>query len=249
MQRQSTATELNKKTLEGLRNVERMEKDVFVSEKASESLPCSNVDTDAETVNRNGIKQKDVHIRKWEVTDSAEKFGFEESDGPEDVERFLITLDVAVKLVLVAYKTCFSIVTSTVENSDVLWLQNHCKFITNVDAAQQSSIGYRFGVFTLEALTVVEKNIQDTFSEHGTYHMQFAVTADCHFPVQKMLSFTVRMNIQTKRLNPVKAGRVPAEPRSYREGPAMTGLALETTRTAPGTTGTAPSEHRLTNVT
>ena len=43
--------------------------------------------------------------------------------------------------------------------------------------------------------------------------MQFAVTADCHFPVQKMPCFTVRMNIQTKRLNPVKACRVPAEPR------------------------------------
>ncbi|KAH3878545.1 hypothetical protein DPMN_002441 [Dreissena polymorpha] len=38
--------------------------------------------------------------------------------------------------------------------------------------------------------------------------MQFAVTADCHFPVQKMPCFTVRMNIQTKRLNSVKAGRV-----------------------------------------
>ncbi|KAH3740626.1 hypothetical protein DPMN_047334 [Dreissena polymorpha] len=36
--------------------------------------------------------------------------------------------------------------------------------------------------------------------------MQFAVTADCHFPVQKMPCLTVRMNIQTKRLNPVKAG-------------------------------------------
>ena len=35
------------------------------------------------------------------------------------------------------------------------------------------------------------------------------VIADCHFPVQKMPCFTVRMNIQTKRLNPVKAGRVP----------------------------------------
>ncbi|KAH3733895.1 hypothetical protein DPMN_040334 [Dreissena polymorpha] len=43
--------------------------------------------------------------------------------------------------------------------------------------------------------------------------MQFAVTADCHFPLQKMPCFTVRMNIQTKRLNPVKAGRVPAESR------------------------------------
>ncbi|XP_052239075.1 uncharacterized protein LOC127850238 [Dreissena polymorpha] len=220
------------RTLEDLRDVERMEKDVFVSEKGTESLPCSNVDTDAETVNRNGIKQKkkrssweyqeltrpkkrkqtfcvcdrpddgrlywmcdhckdwvhpecikrdhadcpkpfcahhDVHIRKWEVTDSAEKCGFEESDGPEDVERFLITLDVAVKVVPVAYKTCFSIVTSTVEDSDVLWLQNHCTFITNVDAAPKSSIGYGFGVFTLEALTVVEKNIQDTFSENGNH--------------------------------------------------------------------------------
>ncbi|KAH3868031.1 hypothetical protein DPMN_031168 [Dreissena polymorpha] len=39
--------------------------------------------------------------------------------------------------------------------------------------------------------------------------MQFAVTADCHFPVQKMPCFTVRINIQTKRLNPVKAGRAP----------------------------------------
>ncbi|KAH3738933.1 hypothetical protein DPMN_045576 [Dreissena polymorpha] len=46
--------------------------------------------------------------------------------------------------------------------------------------------------------------------------MQFSVTADCHFPVQKMPCFTVRMNIQTKRLNPVKACRVPAEPPVYR---------------------------------
>ena len=53
--------------------------------------------------------------------------------------------------------------------------------------------------------------------------MQFAVTADCHFPVQKMPCFTVRMNIQTKRLNPVKAGRVPAEPRYTVTTPALTG--------------------------
>ncbi|KAH3892953.1 hypothetical protein DPMN_017089 [Dreissena polymorpha] len=53
--------------------------------------------------------------------------------------------------------------------------------------------------------------------------MQFAVTADCHFPVQKLLCFTVRMNIQTKRLNPVKAGRVPAEPRYTVTTPALTG--------------------------
>ncbi|KAH3854363.1 hypothetical protein DPMN_096904 [Dreissena polymorpha] len=39
--------------------------------------------------------------------------------------------------------------------------------------------------------------------------MQFAVTADCHFPMQKIPCFTVRINIQTKRLNPVKAGRAP----------------------------------------
>ncbi|KAH3819743.1 hypothetical protein DPMN_121486 [Dreissena polymorpha] len=39
--------------------------------------------------------------------------------------------------------------------------------------------------------------------------MQFAVTADCHCPVQKMPCFTVRMNIKTKRLIPVKAGRAP----------------------------------------
>ncbi|KAH3726256.1 hypothetical protein DPMN_052114 [Dreissena polymorpha] len=127
--------------------------------------------------------------------------------------------------------------------------------------------------------------------------MQFSVTADCHFPVQKMPCFTVRMNIQTKRLNPVKACRVPAEPRytvttpaltgvipasdpgraaatpqfnrgqpglhresiqmfntsgmnqKLPEGPAITGLALETTGTASGTTGTVPSEHRFTYVT
>ncbi|KAH3796115.1 hypothetical protein DPMN_149682 [Dreissena polymorpha] len=39
--------------------------------------------------------------------------------------------------------------------------------------------------------------------------MQFAVTADCYFPVKKMPCFTVRINIQTKKLNPVKDGRVP----------------------------------------
>ncbi|KAH3707922.1 hypothetical protein DPMN_067342 [Dreissena polymorpha] len=39
--------------------------------------------------------------------------------------------------------------------------------------------------------------------------MQFAVTADCHCPVQKMPCFNVRMNIKTKRLIPVKAGRAP----------------------------------------
>ncbi|KAH3719986.1 hypothetical protein DPMN_062873 [Dreissena polymorpha] len=54
--------------------------------------------------------------------------------------------------------------------------------------------------------------------------MQFAVTADCHFPVQKMPCFTVRMNIQTKRLNPVKACRVPAEPRYTVTTPALTGV-------------------------
>ncbi|KAH3843521.1 hypothetical protein DPMN_117040 [Dreissena polymorpha] len=52
--------------------------------------------------------------------------------------------------------------------------------------------------------------------------MQFAVTADCHFPVQKMPCFTVRMNIQTKRLSPVKAGRVQAEPRYTVIPPALT---------------------------
>jgi len=54
--------------------------------------------------------------------------------------------------------------------------------------------------------------------------MQFSVTADCHFPVQKMPCFTVRMNIQTKRLNPVKACRVPAEPRYTVTTPALTGV-------------------------
>ncbi|KAH3721655.1 hypothetical protein DPMN_064602 [Dreissena polymorpha] len=37
------------------------------------------------------------------------------------------------------------------------------------NAAPKSSIGYGFCVFTLEALTVVEKNIQDTFSENGNH--------------------------------------------------------------------------------
>lgn len=36
--------------------------------------------------------------------------------------------------------------------SDVLWLQNHCKFVTNIDAGHRCSIGYGFGVFTLEVL-------------------------------------------------------------------------------------------------
>ncbi|KAH3700023.1 hypothetical protein DPMN_074987 [Dreissena polymorpha] len=53
--------------------------------------------------------------------------------------------------------------------------------------------------------------------------MQFAVTADCHFPVQKMPCFIVRMNIQTKRLKPGKAGRVPAEPLYTVTTPALTG--------------------------
>ncbi|KAH3804905.1 hypothetical protein DPMN_133197 [Dreissena polymorpha] len=53
--------------------------------------------------------------------------------------------------------------------------------------------------------------------------MQFAVTADCYFPVQKMPCFTVRINIQTKKLNPVKADRVPAEPRYTVTPPALTG--------------------------
>ncbi|KAH3771234.1 hypothetical protein DPMN_172544 [Dreissena polymorpha] len=44
---------------------------------------------------------------------------------------------------------------------------------------------------------------------------------DCHFPVQKIPCLTVRMNIQTKRLNPVKAGRVPAEPRYTVTTPAL----------------------------
>ncbi|KAH3874787.1 hypothetical protein DPMN_038040 [Dreissena polymorpha] len=38
-----------------------------------------------------------------------------------------------------------------------------------------------------------------------------------------MPCFTLRMNIQTKRLNPVKAGRVPAEPRYTVTTPALTG--------------------------
>ncbi|KAH3832602.1 hypothetical protein DPMN_108308 [Dreissena polymorpha] len=71
--------------------------------------------------------------------------------------------------------------------------------------------------------------------------MQFAVTADCHFPVQKMPCFTVRMNIQTKRLNPVKAGRVPAEPRYTVTTPALTGaIPVQTPaelRQRPGLTG------------
>ncbi|KAH3718923.1 hypothetical protein DPMN_061749 [Dreissena polymorpha] len=53
--------------------------------------------------------------------------------------------------------------------------------------------------------------------------MQFAVTADRYFPVQKMPCFTVRINIQTKKLNPVKADRVPAEPRYTVTPPALTG--------------------------
>ncbi|KAH3776164.1 hypothetical protein DPMN_177580 [Dreissena polymorpha] len=53
--------------------------------------------------------------------------------------------------------------------------------------------------------------------------MQFAVNADCHFPAQNVSCFTVRMNIQTKRLNPVKAGRVLAEPRYTVTTPALTG--------------------------
>ncbi|KAH3854567.1 hypothetical protein DPMN_097110 [Dreissena polymorpha] len=53
--------------------------------------------------------------------------------------------------------------------------------------------------------------------------MQFAVTADCYFPVQKMPCFTVRINIQTKKLNSVKAGTVPAEPRYTVTTPALTG--------------------------
>ncbi|KAH3816658.1 hypothetical protein DPMN_118178 [Dreissena polymorpha] len=53
--------------------------------------------------------------------------------------------------------------------------------------------------------------------------MQFADTADCHLPGQKMPCFTVRMNIQTIRLNPVKADRVPAEPRHTVTTPALTG--------------------------
>ncbi|KAH3710949.1 hypothetical protein DPMN_070447 [Dreissena polymorpha] len=71
--------------------------------------------------------------------------------------------------------------------------------------------------------------------------MQFAVTVDCHFPVQKMPCFTVRMNIQTKRLNPVKAGRVPAEPRYIVTTPALTGaIPVQTPaelRQRPGLTG------------
>ncbi|KAH3703495.1 hypothetical protein DPMN_078532 [Dreissena polymorpha] len=39
-----------------------------------------------------------------------------------------------------------------------------------------------------------------------------------------MPCFTVRMNIQTKRLNPVKACRVPAEPRYTVTTPALTGV-------------------------
>ncbi|KAH3719655.1 hypothetical protein DPMN_062505 [Dreissena polymorpha] len=42
--------------------------------------------------------------------------------------------------------------------------------------------------------------------------MQFAVTADCYFPVQNMPCFTVRTKIQTKRLNPVKADRARLSP-------------------------------------
>ncbi|KAH3776166.1 hypothetical protein DPMN_177582 [Dreissena polymorpha] len=53
--------------------------------------------------------------------------------------------------------------------------------------------------------------------------MQFAVNADCHFPVQNVSCFTVRMNIQTKRLNPVKAGRFLSEPRYTVTTPALTG--------------------------
>ncbi|KAH3877206.1 hypothetical protein DPMN_001067 [Dreissena polymorpha] len=71
--------------------------------------------------------------------------------------------------------------------------------------------------------------------------MQFAVTADCHFPVQKMPCFTVRMNIQTKRLNPVKAGRGPAEPWYTVTTPALTGAITVQTplklRQRPGLTG------------
>ncbi|KAH3796981.1 hypothetical protein DPMN_150557, partial [Dreissena polymorpha] len=43
------------------------------------------------------------------------------------------------------------------------------EFENSADAAPKSSIGYGFCVFALEALTVVEKNIQDTFSENGNH--------------------------------------------------------------------------------
>ncbi|KAH3694830.1 hypothetical protein DPMN_082271 [Dreissena polymorpha] len=77
--------------------------------------------------------------------------------------------------------------------------------------------------------------------------MQFAVTADCHFPVQKMPCFTVRMNIQTKRLNPVKAGRVSTEPRYTFTTPALTGaIPVQTPtelRQRPGLTGAPPGKY------
>ncbi|KAH3780893.1 hypothetical protein DPMN_158718 [Dreissena polymorpha] len=50
-------------TLEDLRKVERVEKDVFVSEKATDSLPPSNVNTDV-TVNRKGLKHTGVYELK-----------------------------------------------------------------------------------------------------------------------------------------------------------------------------------------
>ncbi|KAH3690202.1 hypothetical protein DPMN_194002 [Dreissena polymorpha] len=64
--------------------------------------------------------------------------------------------------------------------------------------------------------------------------MQFAVTADCHCPVQKMPCFTVRMNIKTKRLIPVKAGRAPV----YRHSPGLYRHQTPTElRQRPGLTG------------
>ncbi|KAH3770753.1 hypothetical protein DPMN_172046 [Dreissena polymorpha] len=100
-----------------------------------------------------------------------------------------------------------------------------------------------------------------------TYHIQFAVTADCHFiihipPLRRHLTGLYRHQTPEELRqrpgltgdNRGSTGKVlkclipPESTGSHRYGPATTGLALGTTGTATRTTGTAPSERRFTYV-
>ncbi|XP_052230854.1 uncharacterized protein LOC127844546 isoform X2 [Dreissena polymorpha] len=69
------------KTREDLRNVECVENDVFDSEKATESLPCSNVDTGAETVNHKGLKRKAAGLGHLDIS-SSQQVGLSQSSIP-----------------------------------------------------------------------------------------------------------------------------------------------------------------------
>ncbi|KAH3768890.1 hypothetical protein DPMN_170107 [Dreissena polymorpha] len=105
-----------------------------------------------------------------------------------------------------------------------------CKFITNVDEAPKSSIGYGFGVFTLEALTVVEKNIQDSFSENGNHPLVKLVANEklkSAFKKNKRLVSSYTESVLVKEACSVIMQESPGPYRFANAGrPARTGITL-----------------------